>query len=54
MDKAIRVICGAIANQLDWADIESLVRDAQANEDPVALKIRKLKLDTNSFMMSLS
>jgi len=54
VDKAIRVICGAIANQLDWADIESLVRDAQANEDPVALKIRKLKLDTNSFMMSLS
>jgi len=54
VDKAIRVICGAIANQLDWPDIESLVRDAQANEDPVALKIRKLKLDTNSFMMALT
>jgi len=54
VDKAIRVICAAIANQLDWKDIEDLVEDAKSQNDPVALKIRSLKLETNCFMMALT
>ena len=53
VDQAIRVICSAIANQVNWDEIKTLVSDAQAREDPVAMAIKSLKLETNTMVMSL-
>ena len=44
----------AIANQIDWKEINALLKEAQDRGDPVAKRITKLKLDTNHFSMLLS
>ncbi|XP_076818942.1 ribosome quality control complex subunit NEMF-like isoform X2 [Clavelina lepadiformis] len=54
VDQAIKVICSAIANQVDWNEIRDLVADAQVRGDPVAKAIKSLKLETNSMVMALS
>lgn len=47
------MIRSAVANAMDWTDIELLVKDAQAREDPVAMAIHALKLKTNEITLLL-
>ena len=54
VDKALNILRTAIANQIDWKDIEDIVEEAGDNGDPVLSRIRKLKLDINHFTMLLS
>ncbi|KAH9406608.1 hypothetical protein TYRP_013589 [Tyrophagus putrescentiae] len=53
VDGAISVLRSAIANKYSWEMISEIVRDAQDNGDLIASKIKDLKLDKNSFVMSL-
>lgn len=53
VDQAIRIVCSAIANQVDWDDLKGLVHTAQAKGDRVAILIKSLKLETNSMIMAL-
>ena len=54
VDKALNILRNAIANQIDWKDIEDIVEEAGDNGDPVLSRIRKLKLDINHFTMQLA
>lgn len=53
VDNAIMAVQHALANQMSWTDIQALVKNAQSNGDPVAGKIKKLKLEVNSITMLL-
>ena len=53
VDKALLVVRSAIANQIDWAEINAIVKEAQAQGDPVASAIRSLKLESNHMTMFL-
>ncbi|XP_041069772.1 nuclear export mediator factor NEMF-like isoform X2 [Carcharodon carcharias] len=53
VDKAIQVIRSALANQIDWTEIGSIVKEAQEQEDAVACSIKELKLNTNHITMLL-
>lgn len=53
VEGACVVIRSAVANAMDWGDIELLVKDAQAREDPVAMAIHALKLKTNEITLLL-
>ncbi|XP_060685267.1 ribosome quality control complex subunit NEMF-like [Hemiscyllium ocellatum] len=53
VDKAIEVIRSALANQIDWTEIGSIVKEAQEQEDAVACSIKELKLNTNHITMLL-
>ncbi|XP_064621193.1 ribosome quality control complex subunit NEMF-like [Lineus longissimus] len=53
VDRAIKIVCSALANQIDWSEIWDLVKEAQANGDPVASSIKGLKLDSNHITMLL-
>ena len=54
MESALAVMRSAIANQIDWKEINALLKEAQDRGDPVATRITKLKLDMNHFTMLLS
>ncbi|XP_049755395.1 ribosome quality control complex subunit NEMF isoform X2 [Elephas maximus indicus] len=53
VDRAIQVVRSALANQIDWTEIGSIVKEAQAQGDPVANAIKELKLQTNHVTMLL-
>ncbi|KAJ7345326.1 hypothetical protein JRQ81_001276 [Phrynocephalus forsythii] len=53
VDQAIQVVRSALANQIDWTEIGAIVREAQAQGDPVASAIKELKLQTNHITMLL-
>ncbi|KAJ7989276.1 hypothetical protein DPEC_G00317800 [Dallia pectoralis] len=53
VDRALQVVRSALANQVDWAEIGLIVKEAQAAEDPVACAIKELKLQTNHITMLL-
>lgn len=53
VEKACLVVRSAVANGMDWGDIELLVKDAQARRDPVAMVIHGLKLKTNEITLLL-
>lgn len=53
IDRATLVIRSAIANAMDWGDIELLVKDAQGRGDPVATAIHGLKLKSNEITLIL-
>ncbi|NXD34235.1 NEMF factor, partial [Copsychus sechellarum] len=53
VDRAIQVVRSALANQIDWSEIGAIVREAQAQGDPVASAIKELKLHTNHITMLL-
>ena len=53
MDKAILIVNSAIANQIDWSEINSIVKEAQSQGDQVACAIAALKLETNHITMNL-
>jgi hypothetical protein len=43
----------AIANQLDWSEINEIIEEAQENNHEVALAIKKLKLEINHITLEL-
>ncbi|NXH47246.1 NEMF factor, partial [Dicaeum eximium] len=53
VDRAIQVVRSALANQIDWTEIGAIVKEAQAQGDPVAMAIKELKLQTNHITMLL-
>ncbi|KAM4853727.1 ribosome quality control complex subunit NEMF [Thomomys bottae] len=53
VDRAIQVVRSALANQIDWTEIGVIVKEAQAQGDPVANAIKELKLQTNHVTMLL-
>ncbi|XP_041469518.1 nuclear export mediator factor NEMF-like [Lytechinus variegatus] len=53
VEQALRVVRSAVANQIDWKEIDSIIKEAQTQGDPVASAIKGLKLDTNHFQMLL-
>ncbi|XP_064403966.1 ribosome quality control complex subunit NEMF-like isoform X2 [Halichondria panicea] len=53
VEKACLVIRSAVANAMDWGDIELLVKDYQARGDPVASAIQGLKLNSNEITLLL-
>lgn len=54
VDNAIYAIRSALAKQLSWTDVQSLVKAAQSNRDPVASCIKQLKLESNHISLELS
>eukprot|EP00794_Sanderia_malayensis_P020402 gene20402-22415_t len=54
VDQAMKVVNSAIANKVDWEEIDDIVKEAQAENDPVACAIKSLKLDTNQMTMKLT
>lgn len=53
VERALCVVRSALANQIGWAEITELLKEAQEQGDPMARSIRKLKLETNHFEMLL-
>ena len=53
VDKAILIVNSAIANQIDWSEINNIVKEAQLQGDQVACAIAALKLETNHIAMNL-
>ncbi|XP_002735180.1 ribosome quality control complex subunit NEMF-like [Saccoglossus kowalevskii] len=53
VDRAIQVVQSAIANQIDWAEIWDIVKEAQTQGDEVAKSIKSLKLDKNHITLLL-
>ncbi|XP_066585470.1 ribosome quality control complex subunit NEMF homolog [Prorops nasuta] len=53
VDNAILAIQSALANQMSWSDIQSLLKEAHSREDPVASAIKQLKLETNHISLLL-
>lgn len=47
------MIQSALANQIDWGEIEDLVKEAQLQGDPVAASIKGLKLQSNHITLLL-
>ncbi|XP_068194100.1 ribosome quality control complex subunit NEMF [Antennarius striatus] len=53
VERALQVVCSALANQVDWTEIGNIVNEAQVAGDPVACAIKELKLQTNHITMLL-
>ncbi|RNA10237.1 nuclear export mediator factor NEMF [Brachionus plicatilis] len=53
VDKAIYLVNNAIANQMDWAEIHEIIKEAQEEEHEVALAIKELKLEINHIVLEL-
>ncbi len=54
VDKALGVINSALDSGMDWDDLEELVEVEKANMNPIALLIKKLKLDSDEIVLSLA
>ncbi|CAH1790707.1 unnamed protein product [Owenia fusiformis] len=53
VDRAIAIVNSALANQIDWTEIQNIVKEAQLQGDAVAMAIKGLKLDSNHITMLL-
>ena len=53
VEKALLIVNSMLANKLDWAEIEQLLKEAKAKHDPVAVAIKSLKLEENKIVMLL-
>lgn len=53
VERALQVVCSALANQVDWTEIGILVKEAQAAGDTVACAIKELKLQANHITLLL-
>ena len=53
VNNAITVILSAIANQIPWDQIKEIIKEATENRDPVASRIKQIKLETNHIVMQL-
>jgi len=54
VDSGIKVINSAIANQIPWDQIGEIIKEATSNGDPVASRIKQIKLEVNHIVMQLS
>ncbi|KAI8086191.1 fibronectin-binding protein A N-terminus-domain-containing protein [Halteromyces radiatus] len=54
VDAAISIIRNAVASQMDWLDLEELVKEEKRRNNPIALMIDALKLKTNQITLLLS
>ncbi|KAI8382378.1 fibronectin-binding protein A N-terminus-domain-containing protein [Blakeslea trispora] len=54
VDAAITIIRNAVASQMDWQDLNDLVKEEKRRENPIALIIEKLKLETSQITLMLS
>ncbi|KAI9139262.1 fibronectin-binding protein A N-terminus-domain-containing protein [Paraphysoderma sedebokerense] len=53
VDQAILIIRSAVANAIDWKDLEEMVREEKKKGNPVAQAIASLKLGINHIVLSL-
>merc|ERR1711912_104792 len=53
VEKALLIVNSMMANKLDWAEIEQLLKEAKSKNDPVAVAIKSLKLEQNKITMLL-
>jgi len=53
VDKAIGVINSALESGMDWEALDELVNVEQANNNPIALLMKRLILDKNQIMLAL-
>ncbi|XP_061172941.1 ribosome quality control complex subunit NEMF-like [Saccostrea echinata] len=53
VDQALLIVRSALANQIDWTEIQNLVKEAQLQGDPVASCITGLKLESNIITLLL-
>lgn len=53
VDSCLLVLQSALASQLSWPDIKTLIEEATAQGDPVASAIKELKLNTNHITLLL-
>lgn len=53
VDNAITAVRTAIASQASWSDIGDLLKEAQAQKDPIATCIKQLKLEMNHITVIL-
>ncbi|PVD25548.1 hypothetical protein C0Q70_13204 [Pomacea canaliculata] len=53
VDQAILIVRSALANQIDWTEIDQIVKEAQLNGDAVAKTVVGLKLDSNHITLLL-
>ena len=53
VEKALLIVNSMMANKLDWAEIEQLLKEAKSKNDPVAMAIKSLKLEQNKITMLL-
>ncbi|CEI96366.1 hypothetical protein RMCBS344292_10530 [Rhizopus microsporus] len=54
VDAAITIIRNAVASQMDWQDLNDLVKEEKRRGNPIALLIDTLKLDTNQITLILT
>ncbi|CEI88036.1 hypothetical protein RMCBS344292_02437 [Rhizopus microsporus] len=54
VDAAITIIRNAVASQMDWQDLNDLVKEEKRRGNPIALLIDTLKLDTNQITLVLT
>ncbi|ORX62000.1 hypothetical protein DM01DRAFT_1331468 [Hesseltinella vesiculosa] len=54
VDAAISIIRNALASQMDWKDLEELVKEEKRRGNPIALVIDGLKFHTNQITLLLS
>ncbi|CAH1729386.1 unnamed protein product [Chironomus riparius] len=53
VDSAIYAMRSLIARQLSWTEIKDLLKERQEQHDPIAVRIRQLKLETNHISLYL-
>jgi hypothetical protein len=54
VDASISIIRNAVASQMDWLDLKELVTEEKRKNNPIALMIHDLKLNTNQITLLLS
>lgn len=54
VDAAITIIRNAVASQMDWQDLNDLVKEEKRRENPIAMIIDTLKLATNQLTLVLT
>lgn len=53
VNNGIKVVNSAIANQIPWDQIKEIIKEATDNGDPVASRIKQIKLEVNHIVMQL-
>jgi len=54
VNNGIKVVNSAIANQIPWDQIKEIIKEATDNGDPVASRIKQIKLEVNHIVMQLT
>ncbi|XP_023345305.1 nuclear export mediator factor NEMF [Eurytemora carolleeae] len=54
VENAIKVVVSAVANQIPWDQIKEIIKEATDAGDPVASRIKQLKLEVNHIVLLLT